>query len=129
MYQSAVFEYVERCTDIDSAIQKLDYLLKYLMKSLWDAYKKARESLDKFFKVLEKSKRNSNFWDHSAEECSNEAMQDVFFTGIASHVIWQYLLEKINLDLQTAYSQTLYRIRLWFNTMISMLLQTLKWLQ
>ena len=60
---------------------------------------KLGESLDEFFRELEKLKKNCNFSDYTAEECSNEAMRNAFISGLSSHSIQQWLLENKTLDL------------------------------
>ena len=104
---SRVIEYIEGYTDFEVAIEKLDTLFiktpneafaRHLLASRWQ---KPGESLDKFFRELEKLKKNCNFRDPTAEECGNEAWHDAFIFGLGSHSIQQWLLENKTLDIQS----------------------------
>ena len=71
---SRVFEYIEGYTDFKVAIEKLDAIFIKMPNEVFARHLlamrrlKLGESLDEFFRGLEKLKKNCNFRDHTAEE-------------------------------------------------------------
>ena len=67
---SSVCEYIEECTDFNIDIRKLDTLFikmpneMFTRQVLATRQQRPEVSLDKFFRELEKLKRNSNFKDY-----------------------------------------------------------------
>ena len=108
---SSVYEYIENCTTFKESIEKLDSIFiktpneVFARHMLATRRQKPGESLDDFYRELEKLRRNCNFKAHTAVECGDEAMRDAFISGLASPAIRQRLLENKELNLETAYNQ------------------------
>ena len=106
-----VFEYIEECTDFDSAIAVLEgiYLKKpneiFARHLLATRQQRLGESLDEFLRELQKLGKDCNFRAVSAEQYREELVRDAFINGLASPMIRQRLLENKTLDLKTAYDQ------------------------
>ena len=108
---STVFEFIETCEDIKSALERLDsiYIKKpneIFARHLLATRKQGQnESIDEFFQSLERLRRDCNFKDRTAKQIGDEAVRDAFICGILSTAIRQRLLENKDLDLRTAYDQ------------------------
>ena len=77
---SRVFEYIKGYTDFEVAIEKLDALFikipnkVFVRQLLATRRQKPGESLDEFFREVEKLKKICNFRDNTAKEWGNEAV-------------------------------------------------------
>ena len=108
---STIYEHIEQTVDFDRAIGILDKLFIKTPNEIFARHLLATrkqlpsESLDEFYRELEKLRRNCNFQDRTAQQVGDEALRDAFISGIANSTIRQRLLENKVLDLQTAYDQ------------------------
>lgn len=106
-----VFDYIEECTDYESAIDTLQKLYVKTPNEVFARHLLATrrqqpgESLDEYLQELRKLSKDCNLKAVTAEQYREELIRDSFINGISSPLIRQRLLENRTLDLQTAYNQ------------------------
>ena len=107
----SVFEYIEDCTDFESAIAILEGIYLKTPNEIFARHllatrqQRVGESLDEFLRELTKLGKDCKFRAVSAEQYKDELVRDAFINGLASPMIRQRLLENKSLDLKTAYDQ------------------------
>ncbi|XP_076061516.1 uncharacterized protein LOC143037271 [Oratosquilla oratoria] len=106
-----VYEYIEECTNYDSAISVLQKLYVKTPNEIFARHLLATrqqtpgEFLDEFLRELRKLGKDCNLKAVSAEQYNEELIRDAFINGLTSPLIRQRLLENKTLDLQAAYDQ------------------------
>ncbi|XP_076062398.1 uncharacterized protein LOC143037735 [Oratosquilla oratoria] len=106
-----VHEYIEKCTDYDSAISVLEKLNVKTPNKIFARHllairqQKSGESLDEFMKELSKLGEDCNLKAVGVEQYKEELIRDAFTNGLTSPLNRQRLLENKTLDEQATYDQ------------------------
>ena len=106
---SSVYELIKECEDFQDAIATLDksYVkpknIIFSRHLLATCKQEIGQTVDTFFQQLKKLSLDCDFKSVTAEQHREEAIRDALITGILSPSIRQRLLEKIDLNLQSAY--------------------------
>ena len=104
-----VYEIISEVTTYNEAISILTNIFDKPKNTIFSRYMLATskqepdESLDQFFQKLKVLAKDCGFTAVTAEQYKNNSIRDAFISGLSSSSIRQRLLEKNELDLQTAY--------------------------
>ena len=111
LISSDVYEYVEDCTDYDSAKKTLEKLYVKSPNEVFARHllatrrQQCSETLDVFFQNLRKLSKDCKFKAVSAEQYRDEMLRDAFINGLLSPEIRQRLLENDKLTMDSAFDK------------------------
>ena len=106
-----IFVYIEECTEYDRASVVLKELFVKPKNEIFARHvlatrsKQTAKSLDEYLQVLKTLSKDCNHQVVAAVQNRDNAIRDVFITGLQSSHIRQRLLENKNLDLATMFDQ------------------------
>jgi hypothetical protein len=106
-----VYEYIEDCTDYNSALEVLNQLFIKKPNEIFARHllatrrQKPGETLVEFIQELRRLSKDCNLKSVTAEQYREELIRDSFINGLLSPLIRQRLLENSTLDLKSAFDQ------------------------
>jgi transposase InsO family protein len=108
---ASIYTVIADCSSYDDAIKALTEIYDKPKNEIFARHllatrrQQSSETIDQFLQALRGLSKECNFKAVSAEKYCDEAIRDVFITGLASHHIRQRLLENSKLDLSSAVTQ------------------------